>query len=267
MSTKKQFLSVVLILVFISTFGQRSKDDEDANYYFPENGFRISVRPSLARKAYVTPNNNYHPSASNFISLGAGIDYCYHINKYFSLITGLHGLWHGSNFSFFVAGNEFQPPLGYDIDESGPTSGDLQNALISLQTTLEKKWFTRNNKIWSTGLGLAINYSPLNDFDNGYSASQNGQQVFFAQMSYDASNGRRPFLSAHIMAGRYWKLGKRQSVSTNLVMDYSFRYFAKGYYSFHIPGKPEITGEYKIDGSYFGIDIAYDLPPKMGRNK
>src|SRR4030095_14047311 len=62
--------------------------------YFLNDQLRISVRPSIARKAMVTTNETYFPGASNFISLGAGIDYCYHINESFSLISGLHGLWH-----------------------------------------------------------------------------------------------------------------------------------------------------------------------------
>ena len=227
--------------------------------YFLNDQLRISVRPSIARKAMVTTNETYSPGASNFISLGAGIDYCYHINESFSLISGLHGLWHGSNFTFFVSGKEFQPELGYDLVEEGPISGDLQHGLLSLQTTLEKRWFSKKEKIWATGLGLALNYSPTTTYDNDYYVFHNGQLVHYAWMGYDANNQAHPFLSGHVMAGYYWKIGKSNFLVTNLVIDYSFTYFVKGSYNFHIPGKSEVTGEYRIDGSYLGLDISYSF--------
>jgi hypothetical protein len=227
--------------------------------YFLNDQFRVSIRPALARKARVTPNETYDPGASNFISLGAGIDYCYHINELFSLISGLHGLWHGSNFTFFVSGKNFQPELGYDLIEEGPTAGNLQHGLISLQSTLEKRWFSKKERIWSTGLGLALNYSPTTTYDNDYYVFHNGQLVNYAWMGYDANNQSKPFLSAHAMVGYYWKIAKADFLVTNFVIDYSFTYFAKGSYSFHIPGKPEVTGEYKIDGSYVGLDISYSF--------
>ncbi len=236
-----------------------SRLSEKTISYFLNNQFRISVRSALARKAIVARNETYNPGASNFISLAAGIDYCCHFNESFSLITGLHGLWHGSNFTFFVSGKNFQPELGYDLIERGPTSGDLQQGLISLQSTIEKRWFTKKEKIWSTGLGLALNYSPNTTYDNYYSVLQNGQWVNYAWMGYDANNQSRPFFSAHAMVGYYWRIGKTNFLTTNLVIDYSFTYFAKGSYSFHIPGKPEVTGEYKIDGSYIGLDIGYNF--------
>jgi hypothetical protein len=225
--------------------------------YFLNNEFRISVRPAFARKAKVTPNDTYQPGASNFISLGAGIDYYCHFNEYFSLITGLHGLWHGSNFTYFVSGKNFQPELGYDIIENGRTSGALQNGLISLQSTLEKRWFSRKERIWSTAFGLALNYSPNTTYDNDYYVVRNGTWINYAWMGYDGNNQSRPFISAHVMAGQYWKIGKANFLITNLVLDYSFRYFSQGSYSFHIPGKSEVTGEYKFDGSYLGLDISY----------
>ena len=122
--------------------------------YFLNNQFRISVRPALARRAAVTPNETYKPGASNLISLGAGIDYSCNFNELFSLITGLHGLWHGSNFTFFVSGKNFQPQLGYDLIEEGHTSGDLQQGLISLQSTIEKRWFSQKEKFGVQGWGL-----------------------------------------------------------------------------------------------------------------
>jgi hypothetical protein len=196
--------------------------------YFLNDQFRVSVRPALARKAKVTANEIYQPGASNFISLGAGIDYCYHINELFSLISGLHGLWHGSNFTFFVSGENFQPPLGYDLIEGGPTSGDLQHGLISIQSTLEKRWVTKQERIWNTGLGLALNYSPTTTYDNYYYVFHNGQSVNYAWMGYDANNQSRPFISAHAMGGYYWRIGKANFLVTNVIIDYSFTYFAKG---------------------------------------
>jgi hypothetical protein len=232
--------------------------------YFLNNQVRISVRPAIAHKALVTPNETYNPGASNFISIGGGIDYCYHINELFSLISGLHGLWHGSNFTFFVSGKNFQPELGYDLIQEGPTSGDLEHGLISLQSTLEKRWFSKKERIWNSGLGLALNYSVVTGYNSDYIVFSNGQWVNYASRQYDANISSRPFLSVHAMAGYYWKISKANFLVTNLVIDYSRTYFATGSYSFHIPGKPEVTGEYKIDGSYIGLDISYSFP---GRKK
>ncbi|MBO9199414.1 MULTISPECIES: hypothetical protein [Niastella] len=238
---------------------------EETVSYFLANQFRISVRPALARKASVTPNATYDPGASNFISLGAGIDYYCHFSESFSLITGLHGLWHGSNFTFLVPKTVFQPELDYDLDQSGSISGGLNHGLLSLQSTLEKRWFSKKETIWSAGLGLALNYSLTTNYEFDYNVYHNGQLVNYAWLGYNANNQSKPFLSAHAMAGRYWKIGKDRFIITNFVIDYSFTNFAKGYYSFNVPGKPVVTGDYKIDGSYAAIDVSYPLSRKKRR--
>src|SRR5215212_7401321 len=127
MRTDIALLLSASILFLLPAYGQlSSKDTQYIASHFERNGARFSVRTALARKAFVTPNKTYRPGASNFISLGMGIDYCFHLGRSVSIITGLHGLWHGSNFTFFVHGKDFQPPLGFDLIETGPTSGDLQ---------------------------------------------------------------------------------------------------------------------------------------------
>src|SRR5215212_2726726 len=98
----RRFLFLFIICFLLQTVKAQvsTRLSEKTTNYFLNNQFRISVRSALARKAKVTPNETYNPAASNFISLGAGIDYCCHFNESFSLVSGLHGLWHGSNFTF-----------------------------------------------------------------------------------------------------------------------------------------------------------------------
>jgi hypothetical protein len=242
---------------------QETPDDVPASERpFLRNGFRVSVRPSLARKANVTPDETYQPGASHFISLGAGLDYACHFSPEWSLITGLHGLWHGSNFTFFVPGSSFQPPLDFDLAHEGPTSGGLEHGIISARATLEKRWFSKKGTIWNTGLGVGYNYSPTTGYQMTYAAYQNGQTTEYAYLMHNPYNDAKPFVTAHLMLGRYWQPGRKTLLLANFVANYSFSNFIRGQYVFQIPGKPVVTGNYNIDGSYIGLDICYMLPKK-----
>ena len=260
--------TLLLFTLMLSCFSgritaQETLDDVPASEIpFLRNGFRISVRPALARKANVTPDQNYHPGASHFISLGAGVDYACHLSPEWSLITGLHGLWHGSNFTFFVPRSSFQPPLDFDLAYEGPTSGGLEHGIISAKATLEKRWFGKKGSIWNTGLGVGYNYSPTTGYRVTYAAYQNGQTIDYAYLMHHPANDAKAFLTAHLMLGRYWQIGRKTLFLTNFVVNYSFSDFVRGQYIFQIPGRPVVTGSYNIDGSYIGLDICYMLPKR-----
>ena len=258
-------LSLLLTCSLNVLLAQPANDHEKNIQPFLRNGWRVSVKPSIAKKAKVTPNETYRPGASNFISLGAGIDYVCHFSPQWSLATGLHGLWLGSNFTFFVPRESFQPPISFDLEQKGPTSGGLEHGIISLQSTLEKRWFAPGGTIWNTGLGAAVNYSPTTGYQVGYMVYDNGRQMDYATLYHDTYSERKSFLSLHGMIGRYWKFGKRTLFLTNVVVSYSFSNFIEGMYVFSIPGRPEVSGRYAIDGTHIGLDISYILPSKKAR--
>jgi hypothetical protein len=254
---------ILIVCICMPAHSQDNGDKKSMAVSFGEKGLRVSVRPAVAGKARVDWNRIYNPRANNFISLGAGVDYLFPVAKDLSVVAGIHGLWHGSNFSFYVAGTAFQPPLDFDLDHRGKTSGGLENGLISAQIRIEKRWWDRYRNAWTLGIGAALNDCATSEVETSYSAYQNGQWIQYAYLFYNAQNGGKPFMSANLMAGRWWKIGNRQCFMTSIVADYSFSYFAKGYYTIQPPGKPEIRGNYKIDGSYLGIDFAYVIPKKL----
>jgi hypothetical protein len=261
--------NVLLCLFTVAAHAQSKSSEEfdDPDFIFSRNHFSFSIIAGKSGRAQVSSvPDRFSVGTSNCFAFGGGINHHYNINKNLSIVLGLHVAAPVRNFEYHVPGNEFNPSLGFDLDELGPTSTEAV-FLLRLPLTVEKRWFNKKKGYWQAGIGASLNYSTWNEMESGAAIlypSPGGQRDYYT-MLLQTNNNRKPWLNYHFTAGYGRILKNKDILNVGIIVNLSFTDFTKGTYVFHTDTSPDVTGTYKFKGSYAGITAGYVLTGARGR--
>ncbi|MEO8853225.1 MAG: hypothetical protein ABI359_05575 [Ginsengibacter sp.] len=261
-------LSIFFSFVTLQTFAQNNDfiKENISNALFKGNYFSFYLSPYISQKGKcINQTGSYPLSASISSGIEAGGNYFINFNENYSLITGAHAGFSGRNFKLFISGSDFNPNLANDINFKGRLTKDF-DLYLSAPVWIEKRWVKKNNSMWNIDAGINLRFDPNEAFYiydyNGVDV--NGQYVPVLYMDGPVTNNKKPWINYNIGGGYSLFLSNYNFLRINLIANLSATKIVNFDYTIDVSGKPQSTGTYSSNLSYFGLSINYIL---TGTNK
>lgn len=269
-------LKIIIVLIFAANYHNSIFSQNKIAYHqdslinkkvHSRSSFGFSLTPYLDNKAKTqSVTGNYHLTTSYKHGFEAGPDLYIHINNSYSFNVGLHAGGVATNYKLFIPGSDFNPSIGYDVDDKGRTTS-LWSFYITAPFWIQKRWFTESHSFWNIVAGVSVRYYPVRYYPYGVQEiyrDGNGNQIKVLDINASIGNNLRPWLNYNIGGGYSFLLRNNNYLQCNLVANFSDKKIVNGTYEINVPGKPQSTGTYSANLSYLGLSFGYIL---TGSNK
>jgi hypothetical protein len=233
---------------------------------FKGNYFSFYLSPYISQKAIcINESGSYPLSASKSSGIEAGGNYFINFNENYSLIIGAHAGFSGRNFKLFISRSDFNPNLANDINFKGRFTKDY-DLYLAAPIWFEKRWIKKNNSLWNIDAGINLRFDPNEAFYiyNYNGVDVNGQYVPVLYMDGPVTNNKKPWINYNIGGGYSLFLSNYNFLRINVIANFSARKIVNFDYIINVSSKPQSTGTYSSNLSYFGLSINYIL---TGTNK
>lgn len=255
----KIFRRPCLLLAILLHLALHSMAQE--NIFIPRRYFGFTLTPAIAAKANVSGNSYYKVNTSPQLAAEASINLYYDFAAKWTMCFGIGAGMIGSNFDFVVPGKSFDPPLEYDIINSGQFSRELDAFQLRIPFSMQRNFYhAEKQNYWSAALGACFIYSPAGTRHQEFVLKhENGDETSFLQIEKTTNNYGRAWFNYFATAGYSWHTRSKNLIRAELKYNHSFTEFIKGSYAFQLPNAPEATGDYGVTGTFLGISITYLL--------
>ena len=235
-----------------------TKENILEKYIFKSNHIQFNFALLSTFKAQLTKISGDHPVGSS-AAAGLLLSFKYQINfndKY-SLITGTEANLLGRNFNTSFSKNDFSPPLVSDYDTKG--SSTIQDLVLSLPVTLEKRWLSSKTKFLFADAGIRLNFSLGADLDIYSIALLNTANGIYrvGGVNVYSNNDAQPWISFPINVGYAWLLKNNNLMQLAICSNISFTKYVNGRYHIDTPNQPLTEGNYSSTGSFVGLSFNY----------
>jgi hypothetical protein len=253
-----RWLALTSLLPFCLNAQPISDPGDLSHFIFARNHFSVSIMGGIAVKADVTANPyKYDLGSSHQIAFGGGLNYHQNFSRDLSLIIGIHMAAPVRNMEYHIPKGEFSPPLEYDLYNF---KGISRTAvfLLRLPVTLERRWFSSDDKYTYVSAGISLNYSGMEEERESHMVMDaNNQPRRYFSMYLQPNNNGKPWLNYHVSGGHSWMLKNKNFLSAGIIANLSLTRFTKGTFSLDVPNQPSVTGHYSLKGSYAGLTVGY----------
>ena len=219
----------------------------------------FSFTPQWVHKASIKHiQGPYKLGASNTLGVELGLNYYRNFNKKYTLVTGIHVGASGRTHKLSIRGNDFTPPLGYDV-QHGPQLTLMLDPYLSVPIWLQRNWVIKHNRRWYARAGINIRYFPDEIYEsNLFSVRRdNTQSIRVLEMDLEVFQNFKPWVNYNIGGGHTWLLRNNNLLQVGLLANFSATELAAGEYFITVPGKPLSRGEYGSKMSYLGLSVNY----------
>lgn len=200
----------------------------------------------------------YKLGASNTSGVELGLNYYRNFNKKYTLVTGIHAGASGRTHKLFIRGNDFTPPLSYDV-EHGPQLTRIFDLYLSVPVWLQRNWVVKHNRWWYARAGINIRYFPDEISESSFFSilGDNIQRIRVLEIDLEIFQNFTPWVNYNIGGGHTWLLRNNNLLQVGLLANFSATELAAGEYFITVPGKPLSRGEYGSKMSYLGLSLNY----------
>ncbi len=250
----------ITFLMLLGVFAYSQENDRRGENLFPIHSWGIFIAPALIKEGHIDGDKNkYKLSSSPQFGGEVLINYYYNFESNYSLVFSAGGELLVHNFDYEIPKEMFEPVGGTSIsfNQVGPVK--MTSSCLKAQAELQSKFHKKQKKSWMGAIGLSLLY-PIqggDEYNSGIlwgSSSQSVQYYLFIQYNYYE---QRPLLNFHISGGHEWIINSRSILQANLKFNFSPVNLAEATYIFNVGSQPEVSGKYKISGSYIGLSISY----------
>ena len=248
----------LLIVLSIPVFAQKNNtatENSSDKFYWG-----VSIAPSLIEKGHIHGDKNkYQISSTPQFGGEVLINYYYNFESNYVLVfsAGAELLVH--DFNYEIPKEMFDSVGGTNISFNPVGPIKMSSSYLKAQAEVQSKFHKKHKKSWVGVVGLSILY-PIQGGDE-YSAgilwgsnSQSAEEYLLIQYDYYE---QRPLLNFHISGGHEWILNRGNLLQANVKVNFSPVTFAYATYRFNVGNQPEVSGNYRISGSYIGLCISY----------
>jgi hypothetical protein len=256
-----KFFRLYLCSIFLPLLGISQTQIDEVDLFIPGTYWGISLTPAIMSKAKISGNTSkYNISSNPQVGAEVLIDYYYKLSKSTCLVFSGGGSVLGYNFNYDINKNMFSPPTGGNITANKAFARNMDIFYFRVQAEVQKIVLKGLKRAWVISTGLSVLYSVQNSEEiNYYVAFSNNADLNYLNRYQNNNNGGKPWVNVHLTGGRQWMLNKGNAVQLKLKVNYSPISFLKGTYSFDIGNEPSLSGDYKVSGSYIGLNFSYIL--------
>lgn len=250
----------MIFLMILGVFAYSQENDGSGENLFPIHSWGISIAPALIKEGHIDGDKNkYKLSSSPQFGEEVLINYYYNFESNYSLVfsAGCELLVH--NFDYEIPKEMFDPAGGTSISFNPVGPIKMSSSYFKTQVELQSKFHKKEKGSWVGIAGLSLLY-PIQRGDE-YSAgilwgsnSQSAQEYLSIQYN---NYEHKLSLNFHISCGHEWIINSRSILQANLKFNFSPVNLAEATYIFNVGSQPEVSGKYKISGSYIGLSISY----------
>ena len=250
----------ITFLMLLGVFAYSQENDRRGENLFPGNSWGISIAPALIKKGHIDGDKNkYRINSSPQFGGEILINYYYNFESNYSLVFSAGGELLVHNFDYEVPKEMFDPVGGTNISFNPVGPIRMSSSYFKAQAELQSKFNKKQKKSWVGVAGLSLLY-PIQGGDE-YNAgilwgsnSQSAQEYLFIQYN---NYEHKPSFNFHISGGHEWIMNSGSTLQANLKFNFSPVNLAEATYIFDVGSQPEVSGKYKISGSYIGLSISY----------
>jgi hypothetical protein len=256
-----KFFRLYLCSIFLPLLGFSQTQIDEADLFFPVTYWGISLTPTIMSKAKISGNTaKYNISSNPQVGAEVMIDYYYNFSKNTCLVFSGGGSVLGFNFNNDINKNMFSPTTGGNISANKAAARNMDIFYFRFQAAVQKIVFKGLKRAWVISTGLAVLYSLQNSEEINYNvAYPDNVDLNYLNRYQNNNNGGKPWVNVHLTGGRQWMFNNCNAIQLKLKVNYSPISFLKGTYSFDVGNEPSLSGDYKVSGSYIGLNFSYIL--------
>lgn len=223
------------------------------------NSFAIELSGSMLPKANIKKiDGSYGLKSDIQSSYELGALYIHQISSGTKIITGVHVVVGKRNYYSYIPASDF--PSSMNITNELFIENKFTWSRFRVPVILEKTLASRINK---RGIDFAFGFDCSFAFKSTFEGEthnvvgSNGQSIRVLETDIASNNSGKPWIN--YLVGISKIIDKRGNFSLGLNANFSSAYFIKGTYLFTIPGKPNSSGTYRINGSGISLRVRYEL--------
>lgn len=261
MSKPGSLFFLLSILVYTVSDAQAVKPDLDLIFTRPQIRFSFNALGCAA--ADISQTTGPHAlSASPQIGFAGAFNYLLTIDQHWSFLTGLNIGVTGRNYDISLSGDEFVPPLGYNLDGFGSISAVKDIWYLKVPIYIQKRWWVNPKSSFfylEGGVYLGFGLNGTTDVESDYAFYPNGIPVNYLNMATSLNNNGKPWVGFGTIFGYQWLLKNLNFLGVHLGISYSTASVVNGNYIIVVPNQSVSTGSYQVKDQSVQLGFSYQL--------
>lgn len=258
---KVAFLAVVGLMCQINAARSQVQNKSELRYLLVTGNkgkLGIEMSGAVLPKATITKNEGNYDLRSHIQSCyDVGILYFHIIDSTSKLISGLHfvvGKW---NYFAFIPAADF--PSNMNITNELYLEHKYLWNKFRVPLIFEKTIFKKNRRpLMNLSVGVDLSFFPFEvnfEGERHVVLGSNNQAIKVLETVIFRTNNKKPWIN--FLVGLSKNFTKRKNVVIGIEANFSSTNFMDGTYVFTVPGKPQTSGNYRINGTGYALKAQY----------
>jgi hypothetical protein len=269
MSKPAIIVFLLSVLLITGSNAQTVKPDLDLIFSRPQIRFSLNVLGCAA--ATISPAAGPHAlTASPQIGFEVSFNYLMNIDQNWSFLTGINLGVIGRNYDISISGDEFVPPLGYNLDGFGSVSAVKDVWYLKVPIYIQKRWWVSQKGscfYLEGGVNLGFGLNGATDVGSDFAFYPNGIPVNYLNMAISLNNQGKPWVGLGAVFGYQWLLKNQNFLGVHLGISYSTASVGNGNYIIIVPNQSVSTGTYQVKDQSIQLGLSYQLTRARKSNR